>query len=178
MTYIDYINQFWKIDDDWQFTPCETRLYFYYLKTANRLGWVKTWERSDVRTASEVGVSVNTMKVARNRLKEAKLIAFVVGGKGRQNKTRYQLRCQSSYQKMTPKLTDRLTDIYKTKEIYNSNELFSEPEKPKRKPTAKKPKIEFIPPSLEEVKNYFDGKLPDWEEQADLFYNQIGRAHV
>ena len=39
MTYIELINNFWFLDEDWQFTCCETRLYFYLLKTANRLGW-------------------------------------------------------------------------------------------------------------------------------------------
>nr|DAJ17288.1 MAG TPA: hypothetical protein [Siphoviridae sp. ct8TV20] len=28
MTYIELINQFWLLDEDWQFTCCETRLYF------------------------------------------------------------------------------------------------------------------------------------------------------
>ena len=46
MTYIELINNFWFLDEDWQFTCCETRLYFYLLKTANRLGWVDSWTRS------------------------------------------------------------------------------------------------------------------------------------
>lgn len=49
MTYIELINNFWELDEDWQFTCCETRLYFYLLKTANRLGWVDSWTRSDAK---------------------------------------------------------------------------------------------------------------------------------
>lgn len=70
MTYIELINNFWELDEDWQFTCCETRLYFYLLKTANRLGWVDSWTRSDAKVSSDVGVSVNSMKTARNRLEE------------------------------------------------------------------------------------------------------------
>lgn len=99
MTYIDLINKFWDLDEDWEFTCCETRLYFYLLKTANRLGWVDSWTRSDTKVSSDVGVSVNSMKSARNRLVQAGLITFKSGGKGQRDKTRYQI----SYQNLTPK---------------------------------------------------------------------------
>lgn len=100
MTYIDLINQFWELDESWQFTCCETRLYFYLLKTANRLGWVDSWTRSDAKISSDVGVSPNNLKTSRNRLCQAGLLSFVSGGKGQGNKTRYQL----SYHILTPKL--------------------------------------------------------------------------
>ena len=100
MTYIDLINNFWLLDEDWEFTCCETRLYFYLMKTANRLGWVDSWTRSDTKVSSDVGVSVNSMKSARNRLFQAGLITFKSGGKGQRDKTRYQI----SYQNLTPKL--------------------------------------------------------------------------
>lgn len=81
MTYIELINKFWSLDEDWEFTCCETRLYFYLLKTANRLGWVDSWTHSDTKVSSDVGVSVNSMKSARNRLVQAGLITFKSGGK-------------------------------------------------------------------------------------------------
>ena len=31
-------------------------------------------------------------------------------------------------------------------------------------------KTEFIPPTFDDVKNYFEGKLPDWEKQAEIFF--------
>lgn len=103
MTYIDLINQFWELDEHWQFTCCETRLYFYFLKTANRLGWVDNWIRSDARVAADVGVSPNSLKTARNKLSQAGLISFTSGGKGKANKTRYQLSYQNLIPKVTPK---------------------------------------------------------------------------
>ena len=104
MTYIELINKFWSLDEDWEFTCCETRLYFYLLKTANRLGWVDSWTRSDTKVSSDVGVSVNSMKSARNRLVQAGLITFKSGGKGQRNKTRYQI----SYQNLTPKVEPKV----------------------------------------------------------------------
>lgn len=104
MTYIEFINNFWELDEDWQFTCCETRLYFYLLKTANRLGWVDSWTRSDAKVSSDVGVSVNSMKTARNRLVQAGLIEFKSGGNGQRDKTRYIVRCQFRCQNLIPKL--------------------------------------------------------------------------
>lgn len=107
MTYIELINNFWELDEDWQFTCCETRLYFYLLKTANRLGWVDSWTRSDAKVSSDVGVSVNSMKTARNRLVQAGLIEFKSGGNGQRDKTRYIVRCQFRCQNLIPKLTPK-----------------------------------------------------------------------
>ncbi|MFS2880948.1 hypothetical protein [Parabacteroides distasonis] len=103
MTYIELINNFWELDEDWQFTCCETRLYFYLLKTANRLGWVDSWTRSDAKVSSDVGVSVNSMKTARNRLVQAGLTEFKSGGNGQRDKTRYIVRCQNLIPKLQPK---------------------------------------------------------------------------
>ena len=61
----------------------------------------------------------------------------------------------------------------KTKSIGedNSGELFPPDLPPTKKPV--KPKVEFIPPTAEEVREYFRDKLPDWELQADIFYNHF-----
>ena len=99
MNYIELINNFWEFDEVWQFSCCETRLYFYLVKTANRLGWENSWTHSDDKTAANVGVSLNSMKSARNRLIQSGLIAVKSGGKGFRNKTRYQI--------LTPKPTPK-----------------------------------------------------------------------
>ena len=109
MSYIELINNFWELDETWQFTCCETRLYFYLLKTANRLGWVDSWTHSDAKTAANVGVSVNSFKSARNRLVQAGLILFQNGGKGQGDKCKYQIRCQNLTPKHEPKVIPKLT---------------------------------------------------------------------
>lgn len=167
MSYIELINYFWDIDEEWQFTCCETRLYFYLLKTANRLGWVDSWTRSDAKVSSDVGVSVNSMKTARNRLVQAKLIDVKQGGKGQRDKTRYQILIPKQQPNLKPNLKPNLEPYNKTKTKTESMGLFPPP--PEDKPKAKKP--EFIPPTPDEVREYFRDRLPDWEEQAATFYD-------
>ena len=126
---------------------------FYLLKTANRLGWVDSWTRSDTKVASDVGVSVNSMKTARNRLVQAGLIAFKAGGNGQQDKTKYQVICEFRCQNLIPKVPPNLepnpipnlepkVQPYnktknKTKNNNNSGELFPPEEKPKKKKIGK-----------------------------------------
>lgn len=103
MNYIELINWFWELDEVWQFTCCETRLYFYLVKTANRLGWANSWTHSDVKTAANVGVSPITMKGARNKLIQSGLIDIKGGGKGFGDKTRYQILSPNLQPKPQPK---------------------------------------------------------------------------
>ncbi|WP_165372214.1 hypothetical protein [Emticicia agri] len=124
MNYIDLINHFWRLDEGAQFTGWETKLYFYLIKTANSLGWVNDFWHSDSRVSANVGMSVNTLKTSRNRLKQVGLIEFVSGGKGQSNKTRYQILIPNTrtkqenvvvetperYQKLTPKPTDKVEE--------------------------------------------------------------------
>ena len=175
MSYIELINYFWDIDEEWQFTCCETRLYFYLVKTANRLGWVDSWTRSDAKVSSDVGVSVNSMKTARNRLVQAGLIDVKQGGKGQRDKTRYQIlipKPQPNHiPNLIPNLEPKVQPYNKTKTKTESMGLFPPPPEEKPKPSAKAKRPEFVPPTLEQVREYFRGKLPDCEAQAETFYN-------
>ncbi len=121
MNYIDLINHFWRTDEGAQFTGWEAKLYFYLIKTANSLGWVNVFWHSDSRVSANVGMSVNTMKTSRNRLKQVGLIDFISGGKGHGDKTRYQillpvsftkaenevLKDMTRYQNLKPRLTPK-----------------------------------------------------------------------
>lgn len=102
MNYIELINNFWELDEHWQFTCCETRLYFYLVKTANRLGWVDNWTHSDAKASANVGVSENSLKTARNKLIQSGLIDFKAGGKFRGDKNRYQILIPKPTPKPTP----------------------------------------------------------------------------
>lgn len=121
MNYLELIRYFWKLDNAWQFTCCETRLYFYLVETANSLGWVNNWTHSDAKAAANVGVSVNTLKTARNRLSQAGLIAFKEGGKGHANKTRYQILTPNLQPKVIPKVTPNLQP--KVEPLLNKHKL-------------------------------------------------------
>jgi hypothetical protein len=123
------------------------------------------------------------MKTARNRLVQAGLIAFKAGGKGQRDKTKYQVICEFRCQNLIPKvppnlepnpipnLEPKVQPYNKTKnktKNNNSGELFPpEKEKPKK---GKSEKPEFTPPTLDQVKAYFEGKLADWERQAEIFF--------
>ena len=146
MNYIELINNFWSLDETWQFSCCETRLYFYLLKTANRSGWENIWAHSDNRTSANVGVSINLLKSARNKLVSAGLILFSGGGKGFGNKTRYQILTPNSQPNSQPNSEPNsqpnsqpiiLDKLNKTKQnnnfsFLNKKEKFYEEEEEKR----------------------------------------------
>jgi hypothetical protein len=130
MNYIDLIRNFWLIDEQRSFNGNETRLYFFLLNLANRLYWQAKWlEYGDDRMKANVGISASVLRTARNNLKEAMLIDFVVGGSKFRVKTRYQI--------LTPNLNPILNPNHEptpynkktnTKTKNNSNERFSKRE--------------------------------------------------
>ena len=91
MNYIEQINVFWILDAEHSFNGNESRLYFYLLKLSNSLYWKNPLTNADGYTASMVGISVNTLKTARNRLQQAGLIQFKPGGNGARDKCMYKI---------------------------------------------------------------------------------------
>jgi hypothetical protein len=93
MNYIELVNQFWQCDIEHSFNGSETRLYFYLLHTCNSLRWKNPFTHSDAHLAAVSGMSVNTLKTARNRLKQAGLVEFTPGsqGRGHSHKATYKL---------------------------------------------------------------------------------------
>lgn len=189
MTYIDLINHFWDIDEDWQFTCCETRLYFYLLKTANRLGWVDSWTRSDTKVSSDVGVSVKTMKTARNRLMQAGLIEVYPGGKGQRDKTKYairrEFRCENLPPKGIPKRQPKgipkgqpkgiPNTIYKVRALDKDKDIDKEISLSGEKEKLEKPfpgKEEELP--LEECHQYILSHYSQWIEQTTMNIRNAG----
>src|ERR1035437_6605638 len=74
MSYIGYINQFWKCDLEHQLTASDTRLFFYLLHTCNQLGWKMPFGHSDRHLASSTGLSVPTVRDSKNRLQKRGLL--------------------------------------------------------------------------------------------------------
>lgn len=157
MNYIELINWFWELDEVWQFNCCETRLYFYLVKTANRLGWLNSWTHSDARTSANVGVSLNVMKGARNKLIQSGLIAVKTGGKGFGDKTRYQI--------LTPKSTPTLQPTFTPTYEPNQEPLNKQKHKRKLKEDIEELRLQFGDAAasdpgnsfLNEVVEYFNG---------------------
>lgn len=86
MNYLELINNFWQCDTEHHLTPSDTRIYFYLLHTCNRLGWKIPFKHSDRHLALDCGMSVNTVREAKNRLKQRRLLDFKTpqkkGGRG------------------------------------------------------------------------------------------------
>ncbi|MGV3561634.1 hypothetical protein [Larkinella arboricola] len=91
MSYIELINRFWRLDETVEFSPSETRLYFYLLKVANSLGWPDEFEITDVKLCGNVGMGKNTMKPARLRLEARSLIAVDLSRPGLRDGASYCL---------------------------------------------------------------------------------------
>ncbi len=96
MNYIELINNFWKADLEFSFTGNETKLYMFLLYTSNSLGWQNPFRLSYRQIALRVNLGINTVKSARNRLKQAGLIDFSEGKRGcprdMGNKAEYRIR--------------------------------------------------------------------------------------
>ena len=169
MTYIDYIKNFWLQHNAYSLTVTETALYFYLLETNNLCRWANTFNRNNSKVLADLGIaSLKTLSAARNRLKQVGLIDFKT--KNGSPNVSYTLVNFTEVREQV--VTELNKTKKKTKTIggNNSSELFP-PEPPPKKPP--KAKVEFVPPTIDEVKEFFRGQLPDWETQATLFYHHF-----
>ncbi|MCD7936281.1 MAG: helix-turn-helix domain-containing protein [Tannerellaceae bacterium] len=161
MNYIELVNRFWELDESWQFTCCETRLYFYLLRTANRLGWIENWFHSEEKLAANVGVSPKSIKKARDRLVEAGLITFEKGGMGHAHKTRYDILPPKGTPKGTPTghPTGNPTGTPNGHPLLNkTNQTKYKKEESLTSDRIEKQKKIFVPPTCEEVKVYCESR--------------------
>lgn len=180
MNYIELIKNFWLQHNAYSLTVTETALYFYLLETNNLCRWANTFNRNNSKVLADLGIaSLKTLSNARNRLKQVGLIDFKTKN-GSPNVSYTLVKFTEVRAKVTAEVSAEVTaevgaEIIKHKQKQkhgdNSGELFPPDPLPKKKPP--KPKVEFMPPSAEEAKEYFRDKLPDWEIQADIFYNHF-----
>ena len=170
MTYIDYVNQFWKTHQSVAFSSNEVYLYFFLLNECNSRGWENPFECPNRRIVLATGISEPTVIEVRNRLQQKGLLQFESGKKNAKSPVYYLNDLSKPLSKLLSndlsKPLSKKANInirLKSKDNNNSSELFKpEQEKPKKKPS--KPKTEFIAPTLEQVKDYFRDKLPDWDK--------------
>lgn len=172
MNYIELIKNFWLQHNAYSLTVTETALYFYLLETNNLCRWANTFNRNNSKVLADLGIaSLKTLSNARNRLKQVGLIDFKT--KSGSPNVAYTLVIFTEVRAQVDAEvgTEIIKHKHKQKQVGNSGELFPPDQPPKKKPP--KPKVEFIPPTAEEVREYFRDKLPDWELQADIFYNHF-----
>lgn len=70
MTYIDYVNQFWKTHQSVAFSSNEVYLYFFLLNECNSRGWENPFECPNRRIVLATGISEPTVIEVRNRLQQ------------------------------------------------------------------------------------------------------------
>ena len=91
MTYIDYMNQFWKMNMSVEFSSNEAFLYFYLLNECNIRGWQNPFEHPNKTIVLATGMAEKTVIEVRNRLQQKGLIEFVSGKRNVKSPTYYLL---------------------------------------------------------------------------------------
>ena len=100
MNLFDLMANFWRQDEQKNFSGNETRLYFFLIHLANRSFWPESIEFADKRMVANANISLQVLKSARERLHEAELLDFVPGG-GFRVKTKYRILTPKSNLKLT-----------------------------------------------------------------------------
>lgn len=184
MNYIELINRFWVVHEENCFTTCEIAIYFYLLKVNNASNWIQFFKRNNAKIMADLGIKDRrTLENARNRLKQSGLIDYQK--KSTNPNVTYSLTtafnaqadAQADVQASAQASAQADDTKYKQKPnkttppiIPQQGEIGFPEEKPKR--GGRKPKVEFIPPALQEVQSYFQSSgLPAWEIQAEKFFN-------
>jgi hypothetical protein len=76
MNYIGQIRGFWRAHEEHSFTTTEVAVYFRLLEICNICQWKNPFKRNNSKIEADLGISFNTLKNARNRLRQTGLINF------------------------------------------------------------------------------------------------------
>lgn len=176
MNYIVLIKKFWFLQNYHSLSVTDIALYFYLLEVNNVCLWSNTFNRNNKRIEADLNISFNTLAVARNKLKQVGLIDFET--KNGSPNVKYTL---SNFDKVADKVTDKVTDELASEvvdEVLNevvekvADELTDEIIKQKQE--KEKTKL-FIPPDIEEVKEYCKERKNEIDPQKFLdFYQSKG----
>lgn len=101
MNLFELLTNFWRVDEQKNFSGNETRLYFFLIHLANRSFWPEWIEYPDKKMVANANMSLQVLKSGRERLKEASLLDYITGG-GHRVKTKYQILTPKSDLKLSP----------------------------------------------------------------------------
>lgn len=101
MKLFDLLANFWRVDEQENFSGNDTRLYFLLIHLANRSYWAEWIECSNKRLAANANISLDVLKSSRDRLKAAGLLDYASGG-GHRVKTKYRILAPKSDSKLPP----------------------------------------------------------------------------
>ena len=168
-SYIDYINNYWYIAQEYRFTPMEGYLYFYLLSVANKYGWRNSFKLSNQQIMANIDVTKATLIKARLTLIKAKLISFKPSNNKREgssyiigykNYTQCDTQCDTLH-KTKIKTNIKKRNIKEKKDFANLDLKFDEPKKTKKENTL---------PTIEEVVKICLSKGMTEDEAKDFFY--------
>jgi hypothetical protein len=140
MNYIELIKRFWQLHELHQFSVTETALYFHLIEICNRCSWTNPFKRNNARICADLGVSINTLKNARNHLSQSGLIQFE-GKQGSANII-YKLQTSSNFDEVSSEVSIEVsnevvtkldTKLDTTKDKLNKTKLNNTPLPPKSK---------------------------------------------
>ncbi len=103
MTYIDYMNQFWRTAEQEPFPASEVALFAFLVNECNKRHWQMPFPCATIQICESLRLSKQTVTVARLHLCEQGLISFTAGS------TRY-VPSKYSLLDMSQHLTDNLTE--------------------------------------------------------------------
>ena len=125
MTYIDYINLFWKTSQNVKFSSNEAYLYFFLLSECNIRGWENPFECPNRRIILSIGISEPTLIDCRNRLQSKGLLMFESGKRNEKSPVYYLNDLSKHFSKtfskrfskdLSKNLSKDPSILYKTKE--------------------------------------------------------------
>ena len=79
MTYIDYMNQFWRLAEYESFAASEVALYAFLVNECNKLHWQMPFSCPTFHVCNRLRMSKQTLVTARERLAKRNLISFTNG---------------------------------------------------------------------------------------------------
>jgi len=74
MNYLELIRGFWRLNEEYSFTPTEISLYFYLVETCNICQWKNPFRRNNSKVCADLNITYNTLKRARKKLIKHNLI--------------------------------------------------------------------------------------------------------
>jgi hypothetical protein len=123
MNLFDLLANFWRVDEQKNFSGNETRLYFFLIHLANRSFWQEWIEYADKRMTVNANISLQVLKSSRERLKDAGLIDFIAGG-GYRVKTKYRILILTLAPKSAPIPYNKTKDKNSNNDIYGKRKGF------------------------------------------------------
>ena len=76
MTYIELINEFWRLNAIEPFNATDTKVYLYLLHQCNIRGWINPFQLQTRNLELALGISRRAIIESRDRLKQRGLIDY------------------------------------------------------------------------------------------------------